>query len=77
MEKKVILKETQKRFILKALEVVVVAVLVFPALLCMVSPIEGVSFWTEVLIRTVAVVVLVLGGRLMLLIDPSLSDEEV
>ena len=67
----------KKRLILKALEVVVVVVLVFPALLCMVSPIEGVSFWTEVLIRTVAVAVLVLGGRLMLLIDPSLSDEEV
>lgn len=70
-------KETQKRFILKALEFIVVALFMFPALLCMVSPIEGVSFWTEVLIRTVAVIVLVLGGRLMLLIDPSLSDEEV
>ena len=67
----------KKRLILKALEFIVVALFLFPALLCMVSSIEGVSFWTEVLIRTVAVVVLVLGGRLMLLIDPSLSDEEV
>ena len=67
----------KKRFILKALEFIVVALFLFPALSCMVSPIEGVSFWTEVLIRTVAVIVLVLGGRLMLLIDPSLSDEEV
>ena len=63
--------------ILKALEFIVVALFLFPALWCIVSPGEGVSFWTEVLIRTVAVVVLVLGGRLMLLIDPSLSDEEV
>lgn len=67
----------KKRLILKVLEFIVVALFLFPALLCMVSPIEGVSFWTEVLIRTVAVIVLVLGGRLMLLIDPSLSDEEV
>ena len=67
----------KKKVILKALEFIVVALFLVPALLCMVSPIEGVSFWTEVLIRTVAVVVLVLGGRLMLLIDPSLPDEEV
>ena len=46
----------KKRLILKVLEFIVVALFLFPALLCMVSPIEGVSFWTEVLIRTVAVI---------------------
>ena len=67
----------KKRLILKELEFIVVALSLFPALLCMGSPNEGGAVWTEVLIRTVAVVVLVLGGRLMLLIDASLSDEEV
>ena len=36
----------KKKVILKALEFIVVALFLFPALLCMVSPIEGVSFWT-------------------------------
>lgn len=51
--------------------------LVLPALVLMISPMEGVSFWAEVLIRIAGVAILVIGGELVLWADPDMKNEEV